>query len=45
VARPDNPASLGVMRNIGMGHWTDVDLDGLLVTVYEMRPADRLRAD
>jgi RimJ/RimL family protein N-acetyltransferase len=45
VARPDNPASLGVMRNIGMRHWTDVDLEGLLVTVYEMRPADRLRAD
>jgi RimJ/RimL family protein N-acetyltransferase len=44
VARQDNPASLGVMRNIGMRHWTDLEHDGLLVTVYEMLPADRTRA-
>jgi RimJ/RimL family protein N-acetyltransferase len=34
VAVPENPASLGVMRNIGMTHWRDVEHDGLLLTVY-----------
>jgi RimJ/RimL family protein N-acetyltransferase len=34
VAVPENPASLGVMRNIGMTHWKDVTYDGLLLTVY-----------
>jgi RimJ/RimL family protein N-acetyltransferase len=42
VTRPDNPASLAVMCNIGMRHWTDLDHDGLLVTVYELLRSDRL---
>jgi RimJ/RimL family protein N-acetyltransferase len=41
VTRPDNVASLGVMGKIGMRHWTDLEHDGLLVAVYEMRPTDR----
>lgn len=40
VAVPDNPASLAVMRKIGMRHWRDVDHDGLALTVYELRAPD-----
>jgi RimJ/RimL family protein N-acetyltransferase len=41
VTRLDNAASLGVMHNIGMRHWTDLDHDGLQVTVYELLRSDR----
>lgn len=36
VAVPENPALLGVMRNIGMTHWKDVEWDGLRLTVYQL---------
>lgn len=36
VARPDNAASLGVMRAIGMTPWRDVAYDGQELTVYEL---------
>lgn len=40
VAVPENAASLRVMRKIGMQHWVDLDHNGQLLTVYEMRPVD-----
>ncbi|MDQ1713093.1 MAG: hypothetical protein QOE45_2543 [Frankiaceae bacterium] len=40
VARPDNPASLGVMRAIGMRYWRDVDHAGLRLSVYSLRHDD-----
>jgi RimJ/RimL family protein N-acetyltransferase len=43
VALPENAASLGVMRNIGMRHWKDVEYDGMLLTVYAM-PATTMTA-
>jgi RimJ/RimL family protein N-acetyltransferase len=34
IAVPENPASLAVMRKIGMTHWHDLDHQGLHLTVY-----------